>query len=153
MGRTRVLAIALSSMMAAVACSRPPPDSTPDGAVRAFVDKMESATDDRRAMREAYMLLGPHARQNLSERAERASRGQGRRYEPYEMLAEGRFGLKFRPTVTTARIEGENAVVDVRGESTEDRAEVKCTREGPSWRVEPDLPDILAPIRRADAGP
>ena len=34
----------------------------------------------------------------------------------------------------------------------EEHATVHCTREGPAWRVEPELPDVLAPQRRADAG-
>ena len=85
----------------AAACTRTAPDATPEGAVRLFVEKMESGAEDPRAMREAYQLLGPHARANLKERADRASKGQGRRYEPFEMLAEGRFGLKFRPKTMT----------------------------------------------------
>lgn len=113
---------------------------------------MESAPDDPRASREAYQLLGPHARANLKERAERASRGQGRRYEPYEMLAEGRFGLKFRPKAMTAQTQGDEAVVLVRGEGAEERAQVHCVREGASWHLEPELPDVAPPARRSDGG-
>ncbi len=104
-------------------------------------------------MKEAYALLGPHARANLKERAERASRGQGRRFEPHEMLAEGHFGLRFRPKIMTAKIDGEDALVDVRGDGPGEHASVKCTREGTAWRIEPELPDIVAPPRRGDAGP
>ena len=138
--------------LALAACSRSAPDSTPEGAVRTFVEKMETGAEDPRAMREAYGLLGPHARANLKERAERASKGQGRRYEPFEMLAEGRFGLKFRPKAMTAKIDGDDAFVDVKGEGPEERATVHCTREAAGWRVEPELPDVLAPQRRADGG-
>lgn len=134
------------------ACSRPPPDATPEGAVRTFVEKMESGAEDPRAMKEAYGLLGPHARANLRERADRASKGQGRRYEPYEMLAEGRFGLKFRPKTMTSRIEGEDAFVDVAGDGPEEHATVHCARESSLWRVEPELPDVQAPQRRPDGG-
>ena len=129
-------------------CSRSAPDATPEGAVRLFVDKMESASEDPRAMKEAFNLLGPHARANLRDRAERASKGQGRRYEPWEMLAEGRFGLKFRPKSMTTKIEGQDAMVEVRGEGAEERASVHCTREPPpgtAWRVEPDLPAVPRP--------
>lgn len=133
-------------------CSRTPPDATPEGTVRLWIEKMESAPDDPRASREAYQLLGPHARANLKERAERASRGQGRRYEPYEMLAEGRFGLKFRPKAMTAQTQGDEAVVLVRGEGAEERAQVHCVREGASWHLEPELPDVAPPARRSDGG-
>ena len=143
---------AIALAIACVACTRGAPDATPEGAVRLFVDRMESASDDPRAMHEAYQLLGPHARANLKERADRASKGQGRRYEPHEMLAEGRFGLKFRPKAMTSKIEGDDAFVDVRGEGPEEHATVHCTREGAAWRVEPELPDVLAPQRRADGG-
>lgn len=134
------------------ACSRAAPDASPEGAVRLFVDKMETSADDPRAMRDAFQMLGPRARANLKERAERAGRGQGKRVEPYEMLAEGRFGLKFRPKTMSAHIDGEDAEVDVRGDGPEERALVHCTREGTAWRVEPELPDPTQPARRGDGG-
>ena len=132
----------------AFGCSRPAPDATPEGVVRLWLEKMETAEGDVRAMREAYQLLGPKARANLKDRAERASRGQGRRFEPHEMLAEGRFGLRFRPKTMTAKIEGDDARVDVRGDGPDELATVHCTREGGAWRVEPELPDVIAPMRR-----
>ncbi|MDB5214878.1 MAG: hypothetical protein JWO86_2805 [Myxococcaceae bacterium] len=148
------LAFAALALLAALAtaCSRAAPDATPEGAVRLFVEKMETGAEDPRAMRDAYGLLGPHARSNLKERADRASKGQGRRYEPFEMLAEGRFGLKFRPKTMNAKIDGDDAFVEVRGDGPEERATVHCTRESLAWRVEPELPDVQAPQRRADGG-
>jgi hypothetical protein len=130
------------------ACSRSAPDSTPEGAVRLFIEKMESSSDDPHAMREAFGLLGPHARANLKERAERASRGQGRHFEPHEMLAEARFGLRFRPKSMATRIEGDEANVEVKGDGPDEHALVKCTRESGAWRVELDLPDVNKPERR-----
>ncbi len=137
---------------ALVSCTRAAPEATPEGAIRLFVEKMESGAEDPRAMREAYNLLGPRARANLKERAARASKGQGQRYEPYEMLAEGRFGLKFRPKSMTSRIEGDDAFVDVRGDGQAELASVRCLREATGWRVEPELPDIKASPRRPDGG-
>ncbi len=142
----------LFSLFALAACGRSTPDSTPEGAVRLWLEKMESAADDGRAMKEAYQLLGPKARQNLEERADRASRGQGRRYQPFEMLAEGRFGLRFRPQSMSTRIDGDVAWVEVTGDGPDEHATVKCAREGNAWRVEPDLPEAAAPARRNDAG-
>lgn len=140
--------LVLSGAALAVACSRSAPDATPEGVVRLFIEKMESSADDPHAMREAFALLGPHARANLKERAERASRGQGKRFEPHEMLAEARFGLKFRPKSMTTRIEGDDANVDVKGDGPDENATVKCTRENGAWRVELDLPDVSKPERR-----
>lgn len=145
-------AFGLAGLLVLSGCSRAAPDATPEGALRLFVEKMETGAEDPRAMREAYGLLGPRARSNLKERADRASKGQGRRYEPHEMLAEGRFGLKFRPKVMAAKLEGEDAFVEVRGEGPEERATVHCMHEAGGWLVEPELPDVAAPQRRSDGG-
>jgi hypothetical protein len=131
-------------------CSRAAPDATPDGAVRLFVDRMEASADDPRAIREAYALMGPRARTNLKDRADRASRGQGHRYEPHEMLAEGRFGLTFRPKTMSAKVDGDTAFVEVLGEGPDERATVHCVHEANGWRVEPALPELVAPQKRAD---
>lgn len=116
--------------------------------MRLWLEKMESSDSDVRAMKEAYQLLGPKARANLKERADRASKGQGRRYEAHEMLAEGRFGLRFRPKTMAAKIEGNDAWVEVRGDGGDEHATVKCTRENGGWRIEPELPDVIVPLRR-----
>jgi len=145
------LSLALSP---AAGCSRSPPDATPDGVVRLWLEKMESSTADPRAVREAYALLGPATRHNLEARAERASRIQGRRFEPYEMLAEGRFGLKFRPkTMSVVGAAGDEAKVDVVGaDPTVERATVRCAREQGVWRIEPELPDLTELPRWRDGG-
>jgi hypothetical protein len=149
-GLSAVLAIA-----SLAACSRPAPDSTPEGAVRAWLDKMESQPEDPRAARDALQLLGPSARANLEQRADRASRIMGRRVDPYEMLAEGRFGLKFRPKTMTSRIDGEKATVDIVGSDPAEHAVITCAHEPAGWRVEPELPDPAQPAPaapRADGG-
>jgi hypothetical protein len=141
-------ALAFAALVA-VACSRPAPDATPEGAVRAWLDRMEASDDDVRAIREAYGLLGPVARANLGERAERASRLEGHRVEPWAMLAEGRFGLKFRPKTMVAHIDGDLATVAVTGsEPLTEHALVRCAREAAAWRVEPELPPVPALPRR-----
>ena len=145
-------ALLATVLFAVSGCSRSAPDATPDGVVRLWLEKMESAAEDTRAMKDAYALLGPRARANLKERADRASRGQGRRYEPHEMLAEGRFGLRFRPKAMSAKIDGDDAWVEVKGDGPDERATVRCTREGGAWRIEPELPDVVAPARRMDGG-
>jgi hypothetical protein len=141
-----------AALFVVAACTRAAPDATPEGALRLFVEKMESGADDGRSMREAYQLLGPRAKANLKERAERASRGQGRHFEPYEMLAEGRFGLKFRAKTMTTRFAGDEAFVEVQGDGAEDHATVRCTREGGGWRIELELPEVTQPARRSDGG-
>jgi hypothetical protein len=133
-------------------CSRAAPDATPDGALRELLDRMEVAIEDPRAMNEAYDLLGKNAKQNLEERAQRASLVQGKRVNPRDMLATGHFGLRFRPKGMTVRIEGDLATVAVTGSDPQERAEVVCVRVGGSWKVEPELPPLSLQQHRPDAG-
>ena len=149
----RGAALGLVALALSVACSRPAPDATPEGAVRAWLDRMEASDDDARSIRDAYALLGPAARANLGERAERASRLEGHRIQPWEMLAEGRFGLKFRPKSMVSRIDGDVATVAVTGdEPLTEHAIVRCAREGSAWHVEPELPPV-PPLPRRDPDP
>jgi hypothetical protein len=141
-GLGHVLALA-APLLAASACSHPPPDGTPDGAVRLFLDDMEAASDDPRVMKRAYDLLGPAARANLEERAHHASQLQGRQVAPWDMLAAGRFGLAFRPKTMRYTIVGDRATVEVAGADAAqgERASAVCVREAGGWRIEPGLPE------------
>jgi hypothetical protein len=128
--------------LAALGCSRPPPDATPDGAVRLFLDDMDSAGDDPAAVRRVYQRLGPGARANLTERARRTSELQGRHVEPWDMLAAGLFGVAFRPKAMRSTLMGDRASVDVFGEDPHtEHATVACVREGQGWRIEPGFPE------------
>lgn len=144
--------VVVSALSFMSGCSRAAPDATPDGALRELLDRMEVAIEDPRAMNEAYDLLGKSAKQNLEERAQRASLVQGKRVNPREMLATGHFGLRFRPKGMTVRIEGDLATVAVTGSDPQERAEVVCVREGGSWKVEPELPPLSLQQHRPDAG-
>ncbi len=140
------LAVALGLGLVSLAgagCSRPPLDSTPDGAVKLFLDDMEAAgDDDLQAMRRAFDLLGPAARANLEERARRTSELQGRHVEAWQMLAAGRFGLAFRPKSMRATTVGDRATVEVVGADPQsEHASVVCVHEPGGWRVEPGLPE------------
>jgi hypothetical protein len=145
-----VLALVL---LLAAACSRGAPDATPDGAVRAWLDDMEGSLVDPKEARDAYRLLGPEARANLEERAARASQMQGRRTEPYELFAAGRFGLKFRPRLMKPNVSGDRATVEVTGDPRAlEHASVECVHEAGGWRVEPELPPLAPLSRRGDGG-
>jgi hypothetical protein len=123
-------------------CSRAPPEATPDGALRLFLDDMDVAGDDPSAIRRAYDLLGPAARANLAERARRTSQLQGRHVVPPDMLAAGLFGLAFRPKVMRPTVVGDRATVEVFGEDPQrEHASVVCVWEAARWRVEPGFPE------------
>ncbi len=147
----RVVVLALVASLAA--CSHPAENATPEGAVRAWLDHMENSMGDPSEAQGAFDLLGPKARQNLAARAVRASQVEGRRAQAFEMLAEGRFGLRFRPKVLHATVTGTDAVVDVTGDDPgTEHARVVCVKEGDGWRVEPELPEMAAPLQRSDGG-
>jgi hypothetical protein len=138
------VAIAGTCLLAAlcVSCNHQPPDATPDGVVRFFLDEMENAGDDPRLMRGVYDLLGPATRANLQERARRTSQLQGRQVAAWEMLAAGRFGLAFRPKSMRATVVGDRATVEVLGaDPATERSSVVCIHESAGWRIEPGLPD------------
>jgi hypothetical protein len=148
MGRVAAVVVAIRALagvaaaLAFAGCSRAPPDATPDGAVREFLDDMETASDDPRIMRRAFDLLGPATRANLQERARRTSLLQGRQVAAWEMLAAGRFGLAFRPKSWARTIVGDRATVEVFGaDPASEHASVVCVHEAGGWRIEPGLPD------------
>lgn len=153
MPRFTALLFLLATALALGACTHKAMDSTPEGAVRSWLDAMEAAADDPQSAKEAYAMLGPKAKHNLESRAERASRIQGRHVEGEDMLATGRFGLRFRPESLKATITGDDASVDVYGaDPTNQHAVVACHREGEHWKVEPALPEQADLPRRPDAG-
>ncbi|MEO8875043.1 MAG: hypothetical protein ABI461_05605 [Polyangiaceae bacterium] len=150
MQRRPPLILAAALVLSFSGCSRAPQDATPEGVVRLWLDRMEASTDDPRAAHEAYLLLGPRARANLEERADRASKMQGRQETAEQMLAQGRFGLKFRPKSMVSTISGNDATVNVIGaDSTSEHTSVHCVSESGAWRIEPDLPPV-AQLRRRD---
>ena len=137
-----LLAAALVVAGLPLGCSRPPPDATPEGAVRLFLDAMEGAEADAHEMHRAYDLLGPAARANLEERARRTSRLQGRQAQPWDMLAAGRFGVAFRPKTMRSKVVGDRASVEVLGADPQNEtATVVCVHEPGGWRIEPELPE------------
>jgi len=140
-GRAR-WSVLIAAIAGSFACSHPPPDATPEGALRVFLDDLDGSGDDPALVHKAYDLLGPAARGNLLERARRTSRLQGRQVEPWDMLAAGLFGLTFRPKAMRSTVVGDRATVEVVGEDPQsEHASVVCVHEPGGWRIEPGLPE------------
>ena len=140
--------LVIAALSALSACQRKPPDLTPEGAVRELLDRIDRIETDPSEARAVYELLAPQTRQNLIERARRASTTSGRDIPPQEMLAPGRFSLRFEPRKMHTRVADDRAVVDVTGIDPEtDRAEVPCVLEDGRWRIEIPLP-ALAPVEK-----
>jgi hypothetical protein len=148
-----VVSVVFAISVLAAGCSRHAQDATAEGALRTWLERMEESQDDPTQSREAYALLGPAARANLEDRARRASQVTGRRSDPFQMLAEGRFGLKFRPKTMRTTVVGDQATVEVVGaDPINEHASVRCVREAGGWRVEPDLPTLSSLPQRTDGG-
>jgi hypothetical protein len=135
------------------ACEREASDARPEQVVEEFAQRMQRVHGEPKSARAAYELLWVEARQNLAERAKRASAVAGREVAPEDMLAPSRFSLKFVPKHYTARIDGDWALVAVSGEGPDAPSHnVRCVREDGHWRVVLELPP-LAPIQhRPDGG-
>ncbi len=144
-----VLLVSLSQL----GCEPEAKDSTPEGVVQEFMDRMQRVHGDPRAARAAYELLWVDARRNLAERAKRASAVAGREIAPEEMLAPSHFSLAYRPKKLSAHTDGDWSEVTVSGEASSTQPHVvKCVREDGRWRVVLELP-LLPPIQhRLDGG-
>jgi hypothetical protein len=151
MGRSST--ILLLALLAA--CGRELATDTPEAAVELFLRTMQ-ASEEEPAMRErAYGLLAKEARNRLASRARLASSLSNRHFEPWEMIAEGRYRLRFPPRrvdgFVTHMVSNDRAIVVVHGERSGERAEVGLVREEAGWRVLLAVPE-LGRARSPDAG-
>lgn len=140
-----VAVLLLSIAAPSAGCAEEPSDATPIGALKLFLDAMERSAEDEGALEEAYRLLDAKARANLEARADEArALAAGKELAPWQMLAQGRFRLRFAPARRGGFREvthGGRSTVTVRGSSPEERAEVPMVKEGEAWRVALELPN------------
>jgi hypothetical protein len=133
--------------VAALSCSRPPPNATPEGAVRELTIHLSRYHDgDPAEAKAAFGLLSKAARAELEERAVRYSAASGKRTEPELLIAPASFVSRFEARELASRIEGPYAVVIAVGLLPEERAEIPCVYEEGAWRVHVVLPP-LSPVR------
>ncbi|MBN2194073.1 MAG: hypothetical protein JW751_14755 [Polyangiaceae bacterium] len=127
-------------------CEQQEADERPEGVVEEFVARMNRVHGDPRAARAAYELLWAEGRQNLADRAKRASAVTGQKLAPEDMLAPSRLWMRETPRKLSARVAGSWAEVIV---TTDDPASgphaIRCVEEDGRWRVALELPQ-LAPI-------
>jgi hypothetical protein len=130
------------------ACNRQPEDLTPERVVESFLERMRSVHGDRERGRRAFELLWRSGRQNLEERARRATAASGRAVAPEEMLVPSRFSLRFEPRRMSSETRGDWSRVTLLGDLPSEVAEVHCVREEGQWRVVVDLPSLSAIEKR-----
>lgn len=131
---------------AAVGCTPPPADASPAQVVQAFVERMRAVHGDPAKAQLAVDLVWQGARENLEERARRATAAAGQPVKPGEMLVPSMFALAFEPRTFTSEVRGDYARVTVLGRNPAEFAEVHCVREKGHWHVILELP-ALAPIQ------
>jgi hypothetical protein len=120
----------------------------PKEVVLDFIVAMRSVHGGPESGVRVVKLLWEPARDNLQERARRASALSGRELNPAEMIAPSWFALRLVPEETQERLDGRWAEVLLLGASGE-RALARCVMEGEDWKVALELPP-LAPIRQRD---
>lgn len=141
-GRWRSLGFLLVAL--AGACSSPPTDETPSGALRLFLDAIWSSEthdsdDDEATLTVAYELLDADTRARLARDARLAGALGGREREPWEMLAGGASRMMIVPRRAggmreTIDADGRGATVSLSGEDGS-VAEIRLVLEENGWRV------------------
>ena len=148
LGRTCCMALVLvGALLLSTGCREEADVDTPEQTVRAFIDRMQRVHGDPKKSRAAFELLSLAARDNLEQRAQRASAATGGTVRPEEMLAPSAFFLDFQPESWSTRSGRGWAVVTAAGKSPAQKREIRCVKEKGGWRVVLDLPE-LPPIEK-----
>lgn len=120
----------------------------PDHVVAELVSRLRVMHGSPLASQRVVELLWKPARDNLAERAKRASALSGREVSPGEMLTPSWLSLGLVPERFEWRQDGEWA--EVRVISADGRfTSTRCAREEGAWKVALELPAV-APIRQRE---
>lgn len=142
----------LASALVLLGCEEERVAEGPEDVVRRLISTLQGVHGDPASGEAAVALLWEPARQNLMERARRASAASGHTVKPGEMIAPSWFSLEIVPRSYESRVDGDWAEVTVRGDDpSQGQYRIRCVREGTSWRVALELPP-LPPIRKRDVG-
>jgi hypothetical protein len=144
------------TMLWVFACSSGDADGAPADVLTRFLEAMDRSTLNESALKDAYALLDDSAQHELSLRADRAGFLTGRKFEPWEMIAQGRFRLRFVPAEhgeMRTKLIGDKAYVQVKSDDARSQVSVPLVREGGRWRVRLILPEIARAAAPAEPGP
>jgi hypothetical protein len=143
----------LAGVLLAAACGGSDADDAPADVLARFLEAMDRSTLNETALKDAYALLDQDAQHELLARADRAGFLTGRKFDGWEMIAHGRFRLRFTPAEhgeMRTTISGDEAQVVVRSEDARGSVAVPLVRESGRWRVRLALPELP---RTASLGP
>ncbi|HEX7479903.1 MAG TPA: hypothetical protein VF331_19025 [Polyangiales bacterium] len=139
------IACALASASPGLLACGGGPDASPVGVVSHFLEAMDRSSVDDQALEEAYALLDQGAQHALTLRAQQAALLGGHTFQPWLMLARGRFRLRFAPAEhggMRARVNGDRAIVSVASDDGSAKADVPVVRESGQWRVQLAIPPL-----------
>jgi hypothetical protein len=142
---TFVLAGTVSFVALLGACGSSDASAGPTDALSHFLEAMDRSAANEDALEDAYALLDASDQHALSERAQQAGQVAGRELQPWQMLAQGRFHLRFAPADhggMRAEVHGDNASVHVVSEDGKSRVTVPMVRQGGHWRVKLGVPGL-----------
>jgi hypothetical protein len=111
----------------------------PSETLNRFLETMDRSNLNDNARKDAFALLDEGAQAALAERAKRAGLVTGRAFAPWDMLAPGRFRMRFAPAEHSgmhATVTGDKAVVHVLAEGGKEQASVPMARQAGRWRVQ-----------------
>jgi hypothetical protein len=120
----------------------------PDDVLRSFVANMRQVHGEGQAGEAVFELLWKPARDNLIERARRASALSGRQLSPGELIVPSWFALHLALETTEVRIDGDWAEITV-SDPSRGSVQVRCKLEEDGWKVALELPPLAA-IRQRD---
>jgi hypothetical protein len=129
-------------LMALAACEPAPPNDTPEGAVREFIEIVRGFHGNEQDANTLFELLSERAKQNLRSRADRYGAASGKKIGPTAMIVPSRMTPRFNPQAYSARIVGKYALVDVVGVTAAQVAQVPCVFEDDLWRLDLVLPEL-----------
>jgi len=124
-------------------CEKEEAASGPEDVMAEFVAKMRQVHGSTEAGERAFDLMWKPARDNLRERARRASALSGRELAPGELVVPSWFALYVQPDHMDARIDGEWAEVTV-FDSAGKSVVTRCKLEEDGWKVALELPPLAA---------
>ncbi len=138
-------------LLTALGCEERPAPRGPDVVVQELLRDLRSVHGNPEAGAKVVELLWKPARDNLAERAARASALSGRELGPGEMLAPSWLSLGLVPDHFEWRRDGDWA--EVRVSSADGRSmSTRCALEDGDWKVALELP-ALPPIRQREDVP
>jgi hypothetical protein len=134
---TLTIAVAVAALGAAACSSEGPTDETPEGAVQLFIDSVSptgAGFDQERAVK----LLAPDDRDELTRRAEEASKQSGQRFKASEMLIIERVVPRWQVDRMETDLQGQRAVVTLHGKEPSQTSKIVLQKVENRWTV--DLP-------------